>query len=186
MGIKYIVLYAGYVETRSAACLILKNQTGEHLTRREALGSLASGVFQKYLREEYDFIPRKYRLCCTNTTAKTPEAKFCTDCGMRFGSPPIKKEEFIRFFSQLCYARAEDWGANDIPGWNPWNSSVVDMMKNATVDEIVLIEENGAEVVTEFLSTENIPEEHRSMVESWKSEYVRVSVQSFVEKELSE
>jgi uncharacterized protein (UPF0261 family) len=55
-------------------------------------------------------------------------------------------------------------------------------MKNATVEEVLEIQESGAEVVTEFLSPDFVPEQYRSTVESWRNEYVRPNVVSLLTK----
>lgn len=181
MAIKYIVLHMGYVESSSATGLILENQTGEELSKTEALKNLASALFVKFLCDhEYDLSPRRYKTCCNKTVEADHDAKFCMTCGSSFQSKKMRKGQFISFVSQLVSTDADDWG-EDINGWWPW-VSVTDVMKNATVEEVLEIQESGAEVVTEFLSPDLIPEQYRSTVESWRNEYVRPNVVSLLTK----
>lgn len=187
MAIKYIVLSMGYVESGSVTSLILENQTGiEFETAKEALRNLASGVFKKYWYEYHqDLEPTKhlYKQCCKKTVLDNTQAKFCMECGKSFKPVLIIKDQFISFLSGLCTATADDWGGDDIPGWWPW-VSVTTVMKNATVAEVLEISESGAEVVTEFLSPDDVPEQFRSTIESWKTKHVRPNVQ-LVLKELN-
>lgn len=174
MGIKYAAMHMGYVESGSAATLLLENQTGTPFsTPKEALTHMAKGLFRKFLLDNsYTLEPRNhiYNRCCKNALTRNPSAKSCVDCGKRFDPEPITKEAFVRWVEQLLYTTADDWGGNDIPGWWPW-ITVLDVMKNATSDEVLVIPENGAEVVTEFLQPEDVPEQYQRDIESWKKEH---------------
>lgn len=173
MGIKYVAMHMGYVESGSAATLLLFNQTGTPFpTAKEALTHMAKGLFHKFLLDNSSTLePRNhiYSRCCKNTLARNPPAKFCMDCSKRFDPEPITKETFVRWVEQLLYCTADDWGGEDIEGWWPW-VTVLDMMKSATPEEVLCIPETGAEVVTEFLQLEDVPERYRRDLESWKKE----------------
>lgn len=181
MTIKYVVLHMGYVESNSATALILENQTGEELSKTEALKNLVSALFMKFLCDnEYYLFLGKFKDCCKETIESNHVAKFCISCGFNLQRKRIRKTEFINFISRLVSADADSWG-EDIEGWHPW-ISITDMMKNATIEEVLEIRENGAEVVTEFLSPDLVPEKLRSTIESWETEHVRSNVVSVLEE----
>ena len=191
MAIKYVTLTTGYVESGSASILILENQTGIGFqTKREALRNLAAGVFQKYLWDHSIDVERtkNRRACCEKTLECNSSAKFCMTCSTKFSIPEIMKQQFVDFLSEMCHATADDWGSDDIVGWSPW-VGIHEVMRNATVSEVLAISELGAEVVAEFLSPDDVPEEFRSSVSSWPSQsgwsqtVVRYAVQKINEEQ---
>lgn len=183
MGIKYIALHMGYVESGSAATLLLENQTGTPFpTPKEALTHMAKGLFSKFLLDNcYVLEPRKhiYIQCCKNSLSQNSLATSCSVCGNQFDPKPITKSDFIYWVERLLYATADEWGGEDIPGWWPW-ITVLDVMKNATPDEVLCIPEAAAEVLTEFLQTEDVPEKYRSTIESWQNKPVEYYVSNQV------
>ena len=160
MGIKYVVLHWGYAESGSSACTIFQNCTGLDMTPKQAVRSLASGVFRKYLFDH---------------------GSLETDPDQKLDRCLVLKKQFINCFPGLCDADPGESGGEEIPGWSPW-TNVLEVMNTATVPEVLLIGESGAEVVTEFLAPEDVPEKYRSIVESWSKLHIAPNVKSEVER----
>jgi hypothetical protein len=172
MGIKYIAVTMGYVETGSVAFLVFENQTGEQFADREsALKSLASALFQKYLLENEELsrtIKRSMFSCCERTLKLDTVAKYCSQCARWFQKTDISKEKYQIFISDMMSCCADSYG-EDAPGWWPW-VSILDVMRNATEDEVVSVPELGEVLLTHLITPDMVPEEFKENMQSWFSE----------------
>lgn len=172
MGIKYIAVTMGYVESGSVAFLVFENQTGEEFAdNRAALNSLAGALFQKYLYDYGDQIkPRKRSLllCCEKTLQLDPVAKYCSRCARRFQDSQIAKDKYQNYINKLIGCTADEFG-EELPGWWPW-VSILDVMKNATVDEVLSVREMGETLFASLLTPDMVPEEYRENMQTWFSE----------------
>ena len=138
MNIKYVVFTPGYAESLSVSKIIFHNNSGNYLGPEETLKSLASALFDKFIVDTERYLSSQWK------------SDYLAPC-LQYGI----EEEFRLFLRGLPILDADDFG--DINGWWPW-VLFKEVLRNATSDEILEIEENADVDMADMIEPEKYQE----------------------------